>query len=285
MIVPRPFLLALAVSLASAIPALAQTAAPAGALPAIDAAIADGRIEAARDMIGRLRAGGDTPQLQLRDAELALAGGQSDAAIAAFTTLARVPAVAALAQQGLGIAELRAGNVDTAVVALDAAIAADPALLRALLARGVAADRQRDWPRAEACYASALALDPRSAAGLTNRGYSRLLRGQYSEAETDLAAAVAVDPRLAAARTNLRLARAMQGDYKGTATGASKADVAADLNTIGFAAMTRGDYAAAEGFFNRAMQTNPAFDHVAWDNLIYLKALTGKPVETLAGGH
>ena len=52
-----------------------------------------------------------------------------------------------------------------------------------------------------------------------------------------------------------------------------------DLNTVGFAAMSRGDYGLAETFFTRAMQLNPQFDRTAWDNLVYLKQLAHKPPE------
>lgn len=250
---------------------------PQPSLTLIDAALRDGRIEAARDLIMRAKAQADSPELQVRQAELLLTGGQLPEAVAAFAKLADTAAVTAAARQGQGIAQMRMGETEAAIVNLDTAVARDPTLVRAWLARGVAADRMRDWAKAEACYAAVITLDPRSATAFTNRGYSRLLRGQYAESESDLLKAIQIDPKLAIARTNLRLARAMQGNYQAAFEGSNKKQLATDLNTVGFAAMARGDYPVAESYFNRAMELNPEFDRVAWANLIYLKQLTGKP--------
>ena len=254
-----------------------QPAAAPSSLSLIDAAIRDGRIEAAREHIMRAKAQGDSPALQVRQAELLLSGGLLAEAVAAFGKLADTAPVAAMARQGQGIAQLRMGETEAAIVTLDTAVARDAGLVRAWLARGVAADRMRDWAKAEEAYAKVIGIDPRSAAAFTNRGYSRLLRGQYAESESDLSKAIQFDPKLTIARTNLRLARAMQGNYQAAFEGSDKKQLATDLNTVGFAAMTRGDFAVAESYFNRAMELNPQFDRIAWANLIYLKQLTGKP--------
>ena len=167
------------------------------------------------------------------------------------------------------------------MIALEAALAQDPKLVRAATARGVAADRQRDWARADTAYAQALASDPRSAAARNNHGYSLLLRGRLADAEAEFAAALAIDPKLATAQTNLRLARAMQGRYREAFTNSSRESLAADLNTVGFAAMARGDFAMAETYFQRAMERNPHFDHVAWANLQYLQNRAHSPMDAL----
>jgi hypothetical protein len=46
----------------------------------------------------------------------------------------------------------------------------------------------------------------------------------------------------------------MRGEYDRAAAGAPQDSEAANLNNAGFAAMMRGDYAAAESLFERAMQ-------------------------------
>jgi Flp pilus assembly protein TadD len=268
------------------VPAAATTTAPDAerfaALPVIDQAIADGRLEAARDIIARTAAVHDSPELRLRAAELALANSALVEAATSFSDLIAFPkanaALVAAAHQGLGLVRLREGNLAAAQSELDAAVAADPSLVRAWMARGVVADRQRDFDRADIAYARAIALAPNSALALTNRGYSLLLRGRYADAEKDLARAVAIDPGVAAARTNLRLARAMQGRYREAFADSTKAGLAADLNTVGFAAMTRGDYPTAETYFNRAISLNTRFDKIAWANLRYLKSITA-PME------
>ncbi len=247
---------------------------PQNLLPVIDAAIAEGRLDTAADVIARALPQHDSPALRLRAAELALARGALSEAATGFGDLVGEADVAAPAQQGLGLARLRQGNLPAATRALDAALALDPTLVRALTARGVIADRLRDFAAADGFYARAVALAPSSATVLTNRGYSLLLRGRAAEAEVDLARAVALDPKLAAAQTDLRLARALQGKYQEAFDGATRSSLAADLNTVGFAAMARGDYATAESYFNRALAINPRFDQVAAANLRYLAQRT-----------
>ncbi len=252
----------------------------AATLAAIDASIAAGRLRAANDMIGRTLPLDPSPDLQLRQAELALANGDIVGAAAQFAELAGQPALAARAQQGLGIARLRQGNLPAAAAAIDAALAGDPALVRAWNARGVMADKRRDWVSADAAYAEAIARDPQSVQARTNRGYSQILRGRYAEAEADLAVALAQDPASRITQTNLRFARAMQGRYREAFAGSTRETLANDLNTVGFAAMARGDRDTAETYFNRAMALNTRFDHVAWANLNYLKTDGRVPMET-----
>jgi Flp pilus assembly protein TadD len=100
-----------------------------------------------------------------------------------------------------------------------------------------------------------------------------LMRGHPVAAERDLATALQMAPGLQSARTNLALARAMQGRYEDAFRLSDKKTLAADLNTVGYAAMARGDLAIAEAYFNRALSLNPQFDRVAWDNLQYLAEL------------
>jgi Tfp pilus assembly protein PilF len=256
---------------ASAAPALPAVAPAAALLAVIDAAIAEGRLKSANDLITRTRPGSDGPQLQLRRAELILAGNDLAGAVTAFTALATEAEVAARALQGLGIARLRQSNLAAAATALDAALTQDAGLARGWNARGVVADRQRDWTKADAAYAHAIAIDPRSAAALSNRGYSLLLRGRHVEAEADFARAIALDPGLATAATNLRFARALQGHYTQAFAGSTREGLATDLNTVGFAALARGDYGTAETYFSRALAFNKQFDRTAWNNLEFLK--------------
>jgi Flp pilus assembly protein TadD len=274
---------------AQAVAALPEQA----ALAVIDGAIADGRLDAAAEIIARTVAREDTPALRLRMAELALARGSLAEAVARFQALllpaegisrvAPAPEIVAAAQQGLGLARLRQNDLAGAKAALDAALAIDPGLIRAWTARGVLADRERDFATANLAYGRAVALAPDSATVLTNQGYSLLLQRRHAEAEALLARAVSTDPNLAVAQTNLRLARALQGRYKEAFAGATPDRLAGALNTVGFAAMARGDYATAETYFNRALTQNTRFDAVAWANLRYLKDIM-QPMTSLDPG-
>ncbi len=251
----------------------AQAAQLASLLGFVDSALADNRLSAAQDLLARARGLDTGPEVQLREAELLLASGVFPQAIALFDNLEADPGTAARAGVGRAIALLRLGRSVEADTALVQALALDPGLLRGWLARAALADQRGDWPAAEAAHARALAIDPLSATALNNRGYSRLLQGRPAEAEADLARASKLDPRLAAARTNLRLAVAMQGRYAEAFAGSTKADLARDLNTVGFAAMARGDLALAESYFSRALELNTRYDRTAAANLAYLRAL------------
>ncbi|MEI6486180.1 MAG: hypothetical protein WCO11_07910 [Sphingomonadales bacterium] len=260
----------------------APTAPPTpAALALLDAAISEGRLADARALIAPMWASG-TPDVLLRGAELALADASLPEAAEAFQGLADGP-LAARAAQGLGITLLRQGRDADARVQLEKAVGLDPALARSWNALGVLADTARDWAAADTAYAKAIAADPRDAAALANRGWSQLLRGHHVAAERDLVAALALAPGLKTARTNLALARAMQGRYQEAFLVSDKATLASDLNTVGFAAMGRGDLAVAEAYFNRALSLNPQFDRVAWANLQYLAELKAQKLREPTG--
>jgi Flp pilus assembly protein TadD len=276
--------LIIALVLALASPALAGKRKPAmppapmsvapptpAALALLDAAIAEGRLDDARQLLVPMWASG-APEVALRNAELALAAGSLPEAAEGFLGLVDGP-LAAAARQGLGITRFRQGRPAEAKTALEQAVTLDPALARAWSALGVLADQARDWAAADAAYAKAIAAAPQDAGIVANRGWSMLLRGHPVAAEQDLARALALNPGLQVARTNLALSRAMQGRYEDAFRLSDKKTLAGDLNTVGYAAMMRGDLAVAEAYFNRALSLNPQFDRTAWANLQYLASL------------
>lgn len=254
-------------------PAQATAEARALTLEFIDKAIADGRLKSAGELIMRARARLAGPELSLREAELMLAGGAVAEAATAFQQLEADPAVGAQALAGRGIAAIRAGQDASAETLLAAAVARDPSLARAWSARGVLADRRRDWIAADKFYTEALKMKPDAADVLNNRGYSRLLQGRHADAEADLQQAVKLDPGLKAAVTNLTLAKAMQGRYAEAFTSGDREELARDLNTVGVAAMLRGDTRIAQSYFTRAIDMNGRFDKTASANLAYLKQM------------
>ncbi|WP_310474658.1 tetratricopeptide repeat protein [Sandarakinorhabdus sp.] len=263
---------------------LVQPTPPPGpeALAMLDAAIAEGRLDNARALLAPMWASG-VPDVQLRAAELALAGDSLPEAAEAFTGLIDGP-LAAVARQGLGIIRLREGKEAEARPLLEQAVAADPGLARAWNALGVLADKARDWPAADVAYGKAVAAAPQDAGILANRGWSHLLRGHHEAAERDLVAALKLQPTLKPARTNLTLARAMQGRYQEAFLLSDKTSLATDLNTVGYAAMMRGDLSVAEAYLNRAMTLNPQFDRAAWANLQYLAELKAQKLREPSAG-
>ena len=265
----------------------AETSAAAGALDGealtlefIDKAIADGRLKSAGDLILRAGARFPGPEVSLRQAELMLAADSLAEAATAFQALETDPVVGARALAGRGIAAIRAGHPDAADALLADAVARDPALARAWSARAVLADRRHDWPAAERFYAAALQAAPESPEVLNNRGYSRLLQGRHAEAEADFDTALKLKPDLKQAQTNLKLAKAMQGRYAEAFTSSNRDELARDLNTIGVAAMLRGDHRIAESYFARAIDMNSRYDKTASANLAYLKSIAPELAES-----
>jgi Flp pilus assembly protein TadD len=251
---------------ASAVPLAAATP-----LALIDAALAEGRLDAADALIRRAESMAASPALALRRAEWLLATGAEGEAASAFTALtAAEPAGSAL---GLALLAFRRGRDAEAARLVDTALAHDPALLRAWLLKGALADRARQWTVAEAAAARALALAPGSAAAWNNRGYSRLLQSRAAEAEADFARALALQPGLATASANLRLARALQGRYAAAFDGAAPQELARVLNIVGFGALARGDLAASRGYFARALDQADRHDPRVAQNLAYVEAL------------
>jgi Flp pilus assembly protein TadD len=202
-----------------------------------------------------LLAGDKNPRLIVYSGQLRLARGRYDEALADFKQVESDPAVTGDALEGEGLALALLQRSDEAFEVLQKAVAAKPSAWRAWNALGSEYDARRRWPEAEAAYERAITQSDRSPLVLNNRGFSRLLQGRPDDAVRDFVEALAKKPDLPAARTNLRLAMAMRGEYDRATAGAPQDSEAATLNNAGFAAMMRGDYAAAESLFERAMQT------------------------------
>lgn len=240
----------------------------------IDKALAEGRLKSAADLITRARFRYDGAELRLREAELLLASGLRTEADMAFRTLEADNDLAARAKTGRAIGLIRAGESDIARELLVTATTIDPSLARAWSALAVLADRKQDWKLAESQYEKALAAAPRDASIYNNRGYSRLLQQRAAEAETDFVKALELQPGLTSAETNLRLARGLQGHYTEAFAGSSREQLGRDLNTVGYAALLRGDYSLAESYFSRALELDPQYRETAAANLAYLKQLS-----------
>lgn len=245
----------------------------------IDKALADGRLKAAADLITRARYRYNGPELQLREAELLLASGLRTEADMAFRVLEAEPDLAARAKTGRAIGLIRNGDSILAQELLTTATTIDPTLARAWSALAVLADRKQDWKLADSHYAKAIAAAPADASLYNNRGYSRLLQRRAAEAEGDFLHALELQPGLASAETNLRLARGLQGHYTEAFAGSKREQLGRDLNTVGYAALLRGDHKLAESYFSRALELDPQYQGTAAANLAYLKQLTDQSAQ------
>lgn len=132
---------------------------------------------------------------------------------------------------------------------------------------GYAEDLLQNWDEAGAAYRRAASLNAAEPAPLNNLGMSLLRQEKFSEAIATFKTALYRDPSLEIAELNMRVAQAMSGDYANAMAGASENQRATILNNVGVAAMARGEHKVAVEMFRDALDANPVFYSVAYNNL------------------
>ena len=235
-------------------------------------AIAAGRLDQAKAMLGvAVAAGARGEPIDRLLADLAFARGENDIALAHYKALvARHPDETLLLERG-GIAALRLGRTAEATALLDRATQLPGASWRGWNARGAAADAQGRWDEADAAYARAAALDPRRAEVPNNQGWSMMLRGRWAEALAHFDHAASLDPRLPRLTNNLELARAaVAADLPIRLQGESDETYAARLNDAGVVAAAGGDQKRAEAAFAQAIELRSRWYARAANNLAAL---------------
>ena len=245
-------------------------------LGAADAAIAQRRIEDAAILLGRvLKKDPNNSQAKLRVAEMYLISNKLELAAASFKYLSTASDVRAKALQGLGIAMMKQGELDTAHKALKEAVDEDASLWRAWNALGVYYDTQSLWNDADESYKQALAAKPELALIHNNLGRSLLMQQKFVEATSAFRKALRIRPNLKAARANLRHSLAWEGKYQEAMAGVKRGELPTVLNDVGYIAILRGDYDRAEALLSRAMVVSPTFNETASKNLDYVKTIRG----------
>jgi len=267
--------LSLALLLADPVPAAPSPPAPQSSqisLAEVGRAIAAGRLDQARAMLGTaMAAGAKGEPVDRLLADLAMAHGDDAQALAMYRQLLTAHPDEALLLERAGIASLRLGLLPEATVLLDRATRQPNAGWRAWNGRGVAADRQGRWDEADAAYARATELDPSRAEILNNQGWSLMLRGQWQEAAQAFERAAAIDPKLPRLANNLELARAAVAvDLPQRMSGESDVSYAARLNDAGVVAAAAGQTNRAEAAFAQALQIRSSWYARAADNLAAL---------------
>jgi Flp pilus assembly protein TadD len=241
-------------------------------------------LDAARLIEAAVMSGEKDPRIPVLTGELNLARGKYEEALAVFKAAEALDPVRGEALVGEGLALSLLKRSDEALATLKQAVAAKPDAWRAWNALGSEYDARQDWPEAEAAYERAISGSNRAPIALNNRGFSRLLQGKTDDAVKDFVEALGKKPDLAAARTNLRLAMAMRGEYDRAVAGAPQETEAASLNNAGFAAMMRGDYAAAEDLFDRAMRARGQYYARAAENLQLARSLKAQTQQNAKAG-
>lgn len=268
--------LALVLALADPPPAAAPVPQPASqvSLSEVGRAIAAGRLDQAKDMLGTaIAAGAKGEPLDRLLADLAFARGEDEQALAYYKgLLAGHPGEELLLERG-GIAALRLGRIEEATALLDRATRIASAGWGAWNARGVAADRQGRWDEADAAYARAATFNPERAEVANNQGWSLMLRGRWAEALAAFERAKMLAPTFPRLANNLELARAaVAAGLPHRDQGESDVAFAARLNDAGVVAAASGQIKRAEAAFAQAIELRSRWFARAADNLAALGA-------------
>ena len=267
--------LALALGLADPAPAAPpQPDAPSSAISLSEAgrAIAAGRLDQAKAMLGTaVAAGARGEPVDRLLADLSLARGEYETALNLYKALlANHPNEALLLERG-GIAALHLGHDAEATALLDRATQVPGAGWRAWNARGVAADEQSRWDEADAAYARAAELEPGRAEIVNNQGWSMMLRGNWAEALARFERAATIDPKLPRLANNLELAReAVAADLPPRMQGENDEAYASRLNDTGVVAAASGQRQRAEAAFAQAIELRSRWYAKAAANLAAL---------------
>lgn len=237
-------------------------------------AVAEHRYDDAQKILQRIFIGDPkNVRAHLLLAEVILATGSPQDALRRFEQMAENENIKARALQGKGLALFRIRKDEEGRKALEQAVKADATLWRSWNALGYYYDMAGNWKNASEAYDNALKGNPKSATIYNNRGYSRLLQNRLDESISDLRTAVSFDPQLRISRLNLQLALAWNGQYARAMLGVPHKERGNALNNIGYVALLRADFPAAESFFLRALETDAAYNVTAHQNLSYLKNL------------
>ena len=265
-------LLAFASTTASAAPVATPPPPGAGSASLIrDAnhAIAAGRLEEARLLIGRAVASGASgPSLERVLAELAYRTGNFQEALTRYKHLTETGQRDARICETGALAALHLGQWLTAKPLADCAIASPKGSWRAWNARGVIADFEKDWSIADTSYSHSHDLAPDEAEVINNQGWSHLLRGDWAGALPLLEQAAKLEPNSERIANNLDLAQAaLATDLPERRAGESDASWAQRLNDAGVAAELGGNLQKAVAAFTRALRASGVWYARASNNL------------------
>lgn len=253
---------------------LASTSPPVNPLSEARHAIAAGRFEQARIMIGAaIKSGTKGNAVDRLLADLAFESGDLRTALVRYKALLATNSGDLTLAGRAGIAALHMGEDARAAVLLERATRSPLATWRMWNARGVAADRLRNWDVADLSYAKGMALAPDRAEIVNNLGWSLLVRGHWEQAVEQLERASALDPKSKRIADNLDLARAaVSEDLPRRRPDESDDDWAARLNDAGVIARLRGDHKRALAAFAQAIEARSQWFERAANNLALVQA-------------
>ncbi len=180
-----------------------------------------------------------------------------------------------------GIAYLELGQLDQAMVDLNAALRISPNLIEAVNNRGSIYLKKRDFDAAIADYSSVIAREPKHISAYVNRGVAYLKKHDLTAALRDFDAAKSMDAESYAAFVNASLALLERGDVAGAT---SQANTAMRIHPTYFwsynlyciiKATSRQDFEGAARDCNEALERSDN-NYVVYQSLGLLAFQTGR---------
>jgi Flp pilus assembly protein TadD len=172
------------------------------------------------------------------------------------------------ALKGLAMTEIKDSRYDTALELLKSYNQKTSQRdWQAMNALGFAEDQLGHSNEAEAAYLAAATLSPSHGAPMNNLGMMYMRNGRHDDAVRAFTLALNRQPDLSVADLNRRIAYGLKGDLNKAISGADERDRSAVYNSLGAAALSRGDTAAARRMFRKALESSPVFYENAYANL------------------
>ncbi|MCL1628151.1 MULTISPECIES: tetratricopeptide repeat protein [Roseinatronobacter] len=198
----------------------------------------------------------DNVTLQRGLARSLVRAGRLAEAIPAWRTVAQHPEGTQDDKVMLAEAHMRANDWDSAETVLNTVPPTHETFDRYRL-EAMIADGKKDWKKADHFYETAAGLTTRPSGVFNNWGFSKLTRGAPREAEQLFSQALQHDPHLFTAKTNMALARVAQGNYSLPLVRMTQQERAMLLHTMAIAAIRKGDVNVGRTLLQEAIDTHP----------------------------
>ena len=246
----------------------------------IEAAIDGGRLVQASEMLNQIRKRPldfELAELEILEAELALALRDDPRAIKLFAKYLRRPEYLCRAKEGSGIAIARSGGWEAAIGLLADVTIKCPDRWKAWNMMGITLAHFGKYQASRYAFDNALARSDNSPVVLNNLGYSLLARQKYAEAVDIFEMVVVQQPENERFQNNLDIARAAMGEAPRRKTEESQSRWVERLTNSGYAALLAGHKQAGTALLSNAVIGSSSMASKAAANLGWKVARGTKP--------
>ncbi|WP_417818944.1 tetratricopeptide repeat protein [Tritonibacter scottomollicae] len=253
---------------------------PTGQGAIIEAAIDGGRLVQASEMLAEMRKRPldvDHAELDILEAELALARKDDPRAIELFAKYLHRPEHLCRAKEGSGTALARSSDWETAIGLLADVTIKCPERWKAWNMMGITLAHFGKYRASKYAFDKALSRSENSPVVLNNLGYSLLVRQEYAEAAKIFEMAIAQRPENERFQNNLDIARAAMGEAPMKMARESRSRWIERLTNSGYAALLTGHKKAGTALLSQAVIGSSSMASKAAANLGWKVAHVTEP--------